>query len=58
MRCGTQIVDEGDTVVHLLEACGKPYMATANRWYYQQNGNMTCTVSQNNDLVTNIECNR
>lgn len=25
IRCGTDLVQEGDSVVHLLEACGEPY---------------------------------
>ena len=34
MRCGTELVDEGDTQHEVALKCGKPTVVEQNRWIY------------------------
>ncbi len=36
MRCGTHIVDVGDTELTVMKNCGPPTYAKGNRWYYDR----------------------
>lgn len=65
MRCGTQVVTEGDSLREVVEACRNPDGGYSNveftapdKLYYEQSGGRTCTVTQSNGTVNNIECNR
>lgn len=34
MRCGTELVDEGDTQLEVALKCGEPTFVEQNRWHY------------------------
>ncbi|MFQ5757276.1 MAG: DUF2845 domain-containing protein [Acidiferrobacterales bacterium] len=36
MRCGTHIVNVGDTELTVIKKCGPPTHAQGNRWYYDR----------------------
>jgi hypothetical protein len=36
LRCGTKLVDVGDSVYELLEKCGEPSAREGNRWIYDR----------------------
>lgn len=65
MRCGTSIVTEGDSVQQLQEACGQPdgdysniEFTAPDKLYYRDGHGMTCTVTQSDGTINNVECNR
>lgn len=35
MRCGTELVEIGDTKAQVLQACGEPDYVDGYRWYYE-----------------------
>jgi len=36
MRCGTELVDEGDTALEVVLKCGTPSFIDQNRWIYNE----------------------
>ncbi len=36
MRCGTELVDEGDTPLEVALKCGTPTFVDQNRWIYNE----------------------
>ena len=36
LRCGTKLVDVGDSVYELLDRCGEPSAREGNRWIYDR----------------------
>jgi hypothetical protein len=36
MRCGTHIINVGDTELTVMKKCGPPTYAKGNRWYYDR----------------------
>ena len=40
LRCGTEIIEHGDTEAKVLEACGEPTSREAGTWYYNSPGEL------------------
>jgi hypothetical protein len=64
MRCGNQLVTEGDTVAQIYEKCGEPSASYGDVWgdkqervYKDGNGGQE-TIKILNGRVTDVEFNR
>ena len=52
IRCGTNLIQEGDPVMDLLEHCGEPTQRIGNKWIYDfgDHAFMTVITLRGNDL--------
>ena len=44
MRCGTQLITEGDSISKAIKYCGKPTFRYQNFFYYQKNSGFQYTL--------------
>ena len=65
MRCGNDIVVEGDSLTSVYSKCGKPHSVESNGIFnspdsitYNNNDGSTTTVTISNGKVDSIEMNR
>jgi len=45
LRCGTEIIEHGDTEAKVLEACGEPTSREAGTWYYSSPNELTREIT-------------
>ena len=58
MRCGSEIVNEGDSRFALLDSCGEPDEKSGNKWYYRLHQHSITIVHIEADVITLIEIER
>ena len=58
MRCGSEIVSEGDSRFVLLDSCGEPDEKSDNKWYYRLHQHSVTIVHIEADVITLIEIER
>ena len=55
LRCGTKLVDVGDSVDELLDTCGEPSAREGNRWTYDRGpGKLIMIVRVSEEVVQSI----
>lgn len=56
MRCGTHLINEGDSRVRMLELCGKPFSDAYQNVVYIQGDGFTYYIHlQANGIIDNID---
>ena len=57
LRCGSVIIEEGDSRERVMEKCGEPDVDEGDLWYYKSKSaeNVTTAVHFEADEVTYIE---
>lgn len=58
MRCGTYVVQPGETIPSLLSKCGRPDIIEDNMWIYKLQGKFTRIVKVRHGRVWNISKGR
>jgi hypothetical protein len=58
LRCGSVIIEEGDSRVKVMEHCGEPVVDEGARWYYKKSNDVTTVLHFEADKVTYIEDER
>jgi hypothetical protein len=58
LRCGGQIIEEGDSRIKVLKHCGEPVMEEGARWYYNKSNDVMTVLHFAADKVSYIEDER
>ena len=58
LRCGSVIIELGDSRVKVLEHCGEPVVDEGARWYYKKSGDVMTVLHFEADKVSYIEDER
>lgn len=60
MRCGTSLIDRGDSVIHMIALCGQPQQSGLNIIYLNKDGDgMNYYIhSQSNGIIDSIKSSR
>jgi hypothetical protein len=59
LRCGTHLVDIGESELDLLQECGEPAAKSGNRWFYDRGETrLRVIVEVVNGKITNITSDR
>lgn len=54
LRCGTHLVDVGDSEDELLDRCGEPSTREGNRWVYERPGELKMIIRVGERVVQSI----
>ena len=55
LKCGGDIISQGDSQTDLLKACGEPASRDGSRWIYEQEGSLPRIVTLANGMIQFIE---
>ena len=58
LRCGSVIIELGDSRVKVMEHCGKPVVDEGVRWYYKKSNDVMTVLHFEADKVSYIEDER
>jgi hypothetical protein len=58
LRCGSVIIELGDSRVKVMEHCGEPVVDEGVRWYYKKSGNVMTVLHFEADKISYIEDER
>ena len=58
LRCGSVIIELGDSRVKVMEHCGEPVVDEGARWYYKKSNDVMTVLHFEADKVSFIEDER
>jgi hypothetical protein len=58
LRCGSVIIELGDSRVKVMEHCGEPVVDEGVRWYYKKSNDVMTVLHFEADKVSYIEDER